>query len=251
MGKKNSSMLESMADEIRMIYRSDRQRAEALIESYLGQRLNECSSEEKVTILEELAGQFDGSLRKEVESIGAASEDLLELYSLLLGKRIATTDLTSSEINKTLALSLNTVFDAVNSIISVIRTMLLGEKTELQTIREIIGSHLGGEGGCETLHSYLDQIKDAFLMAHRAFQEAARVKIAQILDELAPDHIAEGVDRGLKIGPLYKAELFEQYKARHQECRTWFESNRFTQEFLREFEKICQKSYKGGMRGTS
>jgi hypothetical protein len=244
-------MLNSMADEIRMLYQSDRQRAETLIEDYLGQRLYDCSPDERITILEDLAAQFQMPVRKPDQTPEAASEDLLQMYSLLLGRKVVFEDLSSSEINKSLALSLNTVFNSVNNIISVIRTTLLGEKTELQTIREIIGSHLGREGGCETLQSYLDQIQDAFLMAHRAFQEAARIKVAQILDELSPDRIAESVNRGLKIGSLYNAELFKEYKERHHRCKTWFESNRFTQEFLREFEKICQKSAKRGVRGIS
>jgi len=251
MGNRHSAMLNGMAHEIRMIYQSDRQRAETLIEDYLGQRLCEYPLDEKMTILKDLAAQFHISAPKPGQSAETASEDLLQIYSLLLGRKVVTDDLSSSEINKTLALSLNTVFDSVNNIINVIRTTLLGEKKELETIREIIGSHLGREGGCETLQSYLDQIQGAFLMAHQAFQEAARIKVAQILDELSPERIAEGVDRGLKFGPLYNAELYKEYKERHRQCKTWFESKRFSQEFLREFEKICQKSAQRGMRGIS
>jgi hypothetical protein len=81
-------------------------------------------------------------------------------------------------------------------------------------------------------------------LAHRAFQETARIKIAQILDELSPDRIAESMDKSLKFGPLHRAELFDQYKKRYLECKKWFESDRFTQELLREFENICQRSYK-------
>jgi hypothetical protein len=127
----------------------------------------------------------------------------------------------------------------------------LGEKGELQTIRHIIGAHVEGQKSYDSLKSYLDQIQEAFLISHRAFQEAATMKVAQILSELDPDRIAQATDKGMKFGPLYKAELFEEYKASYRGCRTWFESSRFKQDLLREFEKICQKSYKMQARSTS
>jgi hypothetical protein len=249
--KKHSPMLiEAMAEEIKTIYKSDRQSADTLIETLLAQRLKDDLPQERMAILQDLARQLEVPDQRAGYEHNE-SEELLQLYSLLLGKKIAPGCMSSEEMNKQLAFSLNTIFDTINDIITVIHTTLLGEKAELQTIREIIGSQLSREGTNETLQSYLDQIKDAFLLAHRAFQESVNSKTAQLLDELNPDHISEAVDRGFKLGPLYKAQLFELYKERYRVCKNWFESNRFTEEFLREFEKNCQKFYQKRKRSTS
>jgi hypothetical protein len=251
MTKRHRAILETMAGEIRIIYESDSQRAETLIETYLGQRLNEYLPDEKIAILEELSARFETIAQDYDRCDVAASEVLLPVYSLLLGEKIDVGDLSSTQINEKLALAMNTVFDTINQIIRVIHKTLLGEKAEVQTIREVIGSQIEGECGRDSLKCYLDQIQEAFLMAHRAFQEASRAQIEQVLNELDPSRISDTVRHGLKFGPLYKAELFEVYKERYRGCRAWFESNRSTQDILREFEKICQKSYETKKRGSS
>lgn len=243
--------MQAIADDLRNLYKADQQHAETLIETYLMGRLSDYSPDVKLTMVEEIAHQFEHAALNETVGVSHESQELKQLYALLLGDEIIAGNLSPEETNKKIAESLNTVFDLVNQIIQVIHTTLLGETGDLQTIRKIIGAHVEGQKSCESLKSYLDQIQDAFLVSHRAFQEAAAMRVAQILSELDPDRIAQATDKGMKIGPLYKAELFETYKSSYRACKAWFESGRFTQDLLREFEKICQKSFKMRARSTS
>ncbi len=49
--------------------------------------------------------------------------------------------------------------------------------------------------------------------------------------------------RGLKFSALREAAFFETYEEKFRTCKKWLESGRFTEEFLREFEKNCQELY--------
>jgi hypothetical protein len=246
--------IENLAHEIRTIYKSDQLRADRLIEDYIEETLKESPLNEKISLLEELISKFEVTTPTEMASPKAypelhlESEEFSRLFSLIFGERISTNDLSSSEVLEKLAHSLNTVFDTLNQIIGVINVTLLGKKPELETIRHIIGSHLENQDGSDSLQSYLDQIRKAFLVAHKAFQQASYSKVEDILRELNPDHLETGEGGWLKFGPLRKAELFEIYKEKFKKCKGWFESGRFMEELLREFEKSCQKLYNDDRR---
>ncbi len=236
---------ETMANEIRIIYNSDISKAEKLIETYLEQRLKEYLFSERLDFLEKLTHQFKSYSHKTETTFNLESKEFSRLLSLLFGKRISMADLSSTEISQKLANSLNTILDTINQIIRVMNNKLLGKDAQLdKTIRGIIGSNLEEEEASDSLQSYLDQIQDAFLIAHQAFQQAAQTRVRQILDELDPNRISALTEKGLKFGPFRKAELFEVYKEKFRVCETWFETGRFKNELLREFERICQKSYK-------
>jgi hypothetical protein len=251
MTNKSDSKMQVIADDLRGLYKADQQHAETLIETYLMGRLSDYSPNEKLTMVEEIAHQFEHAALNETVDGGSELQELKQLYALLFGDQIISGGLSPEEMNKNIAESLNTVFDTVNQIIRVIHTTLLGETGELQTIRKLIGAQVEGQKSHDSLKDYLDQIQEAFLVSHQAFQEAATMKVAQILSELDPDRIAQATNKGLKFGPLYKAELFEAYKSNYRACRTWFESSCFRQDLLREFEKICQKSFKMRARSRS
>jgi len=244
----NTMSAERLTPEIRTIYQSDPVKAEPLIEAYLQQMWKESSVAEKITLLEELVHQFEEAPPRPSPELDLESKEFVRLFSLLFGEKISVPELSPSELLEKLAFSLNTIFDTLNETIRVIDTALLGKKPELETIRHIIGSHLEGEAKTESLHSYLARIQEAFLISHRAFQEAAQIKFGEILKELGPERFEAEPMGGLKIGPFRKAELFEMYKDRFQTFRKWFESGRFKEELLREFEKTCQKLYHSGRR---
>jgi hypothetical protein len=52
--------------------------------------------------------------------------------------------------------------------------------------------------------------------------------------------VAKERGSGLKIGPLRKAEDFDILKEKIERIQRWFESGRFMEDFLREFENNCQ-----------
>lgn len=243
--KAKLNSIETMANEIRIIYNSDISKAEKLVETYLEQRLKEYLFSERLDFLEKLTHQFKSYSHKTETTFNLESKEFSRLLSLLFGKRISMADLSSTEISQKLANSLNTILDTINQIIRVMNNKLLGKDAQLdKTIRGIIGSNLEEEEASDSLQSYLDQIQDAFLVAHQAFQQAAQTRVRQILDELDPNRISALTEKGLKFGPFRKAELFEVYKEKFRVCETWFETGRFKNELLREFERICQKSYK-------
>jgi len=237
----NQISLGQLTDEIRQIYGSDDLQAETLIEAFLERRLNELPAGERLTLLEKLTAEFKGASHETSGNVDVDEEFLSRVFSLLLGRKVSQADLTSTEILERLAESLNTIFDTLNELVSVINTTLTGESTGEETIRQVIGFHVAGEDQTKSLQSYLGQIKQAFLIAQQAFKNAAHVKVNQILAELDPERISEGGRGGLKFGPLRKAEFFEIYEENFGKVKKWFESGRFMEEFLREFEKNSQK----------
>ena len=240
--------LAEVVEEVRTIYRADPARGETHIERHLQERLKDSGPTERKEFLARLTQTFAGEAppRAAVECLDP--DILLRLFSLFLGEQIGVSDLSSAELLDRLASSLNTVFEHLNEIVAVIHSTLLGRRSELETIRQIIGTNLQGEGGGTSLERYLGQIREAFLTSHLAFQQTARTIVNKILRELNPEHLGDEESRGLKFGPLRKAGLFDIYEEKFQKIRQWFDSGRFTEEILREFEKACQNRYaaKGG-----
>lgn len=237
--------LRTLANDIRMIFKADPPAAEQAIEKYIAQRLRGCPASEERRILEQLIGEFavKEQAPRTSERKHAELGELSRLLSLVLGEKASTTDLSSSELMERVTASLNTLFDTLNDIIRVVNSTLLGDRVQEETIRQIIGSELGGQDDHASLQTYLNRIRVAFLIAHDAFQRAAQNKMRETLLKLDPDHIESGTNAGLRFGPLRKAALFDVYRERFQACKRWLESGRLVEEFLREFEKICQKSY--------
>ena len=237
----NRIAIEQLAKEVKQIYRSDRLQAEDLIETYIEKRLNEFSVEEKSILLNKLADEFANADEDLTANVNIDEEVLARISALLLGRKVSKADLSSAELLSRLAESLNTIFDELNQLVSVINAALYGETVGEATIRQVIGFQLEDESPSKSLESYLGQIRKAFLTAQQAFKQAAQSKVIEILNEMDPDKIAASSGGGLKFGPLRKAELFGIYTEKFHECRKWFESGRFMEEFLREFEKNCQK----------
>ncbi len=240
--------IERLTEELRSIYRANPLRAEKLLEAYLQEVLKDQTPEERIHLLETLIQQFEPLPAPVAKDSLLHSEEFTRLLTLLFGERTSAKGLSTSELLEKLALSLNTIFDTMNEMIRVIDTTLLGRKPELETIRHIIGSQLEAETHSDSLQTYLARIQRAFLISHKAFQEAALIQFNEILRELNPERFESEPMGGFKVGPLRKAELFERYKERFQTIKKWYESGRFKEELLREFEKACQRLYPNDRR---
>jgi hypothetical protein len=120
-------------------------------------------------------------------------EVLTRVCSLLLGRKVSMDDLSSSELLEKLAESLNTIFNTLNQLISVINMTFTGEGSPEQTIRQVIGFRLEGEGQGSSLETYLGQISNAFLTSQQSFKEAAYAKVRQVLRVLDPEQLAAEV----------------------------------------------------------
>lgn len=235
--------LENLEREIRSLGQTDPASLDASLEQYLERQLKDSPLSDKLSLLEKLLERFSGE-QPVPRGLNLAHDETERVLSLLSGTRIDLSDHSSKEVSAKFAASLNTLFDTLNQIIAVIHANLLGEKPELETIRHVIGSQIEGGGEETSLKAHLEQIQQAFLISHRAFQEAAGAVVGEMLAALDPESIAASTKSMINFGPMRKAEIFEAYQVKYQECRKWFDSGRFSERLLREFEKICQKKYK-------
>jgi phosphopantetheine adenylyltransferase len=233
--------ISQMVDDIRQIYESDRLEAESLIETYLNGRLNRVSITEKLKTLDDLLSEFNETPPCSSEPIEFQKEIFSQLCSLVLGERVSQVDFSSPELCRRLADSLNTIFDTLNRLVTLINTTLFAHCREKETIRTLISSDLRTEIQGESLESYLGQISRAFLISQEAFKEAATTMVKKILHEIHPENISNSRSGGFKVGPFRKAELFKIYEEKYRKCETWSDSGLFIREFLREFEKNCQR----------
>lgn len=229
-----------LASEIKKIYQTDMSQAESSIEIFLEKRLKSLPVEKKLALLENLKSEF--KIESSITSSDVDKDDvLLKIFSLLLGKNVSRADLSSSEVTRRLAQSLNTIFDTLNQLVGVINMTLFKESAGDETIRHFIGSHLEEDEQLKSLESYLGQIQKAFLVTQEAFKKAAHDKFKLILHELDPNKIKAKCEGGVKFGPFRKAECFDIYEETFHLCRNWFESDRFMEEFVRAFENRCKK----------
>ena len=247
-----AAVVSGLAEGVRAAYRSDPGSAAARIERILGEKLAGASPEDRIAAVREIRGECASSRPSRGSgSAGDIAQEWTRLAALLLGDRVDVANLPPGELSEKLAGSLNTVFDSLNAIVGGINTTLLGNQEELETIRFIIGSDLGGRKASGSLQEYLDRIQEAFAVAHRAFQEAAEKKTGELLDELSPENISSRSEGGLKFGSMRKAELWDIYEERFRTVRKALESGRIRESLLREFERSCQKMYKTERKGKS
>ena len=232
--------VDNLAHEIRLTYSMDSRQAEERIATYMQEQLGSLSATEKISILERMTAQFDASEPGSADRAYPDDEVLTRLFSLVLGDKVTRADLSSADLLQRLAESLNTIFDALNKLVAVIDSTLLGKNRGEETIRQVIGFHLEGQDQTESLQTYLGQISKAFLLAQQAFKKAAHQIVGEILSELDPDKISQEVRSGLRFGPLRKAELYDTYEQNFKKCRQWYEAGRFLQDLQRAFEKYCQ-----------
>lgn len=233
----------TLAEEVTRIYRADAPQADDAIERYLLQRLDALTPHERIGVVDALAEHFGPAEAKGDSVLSGERDRLSQVVSRILGKKISP-DMSCSELMEKLAHSLNTIFTTLNRVIGVIHVTLLGDRRELQTIRQMIGSDMEGLGESDSLESYIDQIQDAFLITHDAFKSAVRTKVQDMLRELDPERIAASTEAGLKFGPLRKAEFFAHYEDIYRRFAEYVNSGRFIEEVLREFERTSQKLYR-------
>lgn len=234
-----SVSLNNLANGIRALSQSEPSGVEVSVEKYLEQELRDLPVEERLKMVDGLAGVFHDSGPGAEHKSDILPEDAVRFISLLLGEQIAGADLSPSETAEKFAQALDTIFSSLNQIIGVINVTLLGKEAEIETIRQVIGSQVAGEREGLSLKEYVEQIQQAFLTAHTSFQQAALKVVSEMLSALNPEVLEKSTNSSLKFGPLRKAELYDYYRDKYQECKNWFDSGRFSENMLREFEKNC------------
>jgi hypothetical protein len=239
-------LIDQLADDIWNVYTSDAAHAETNIKQFLENRLENLPANERQDALLRLIKEYESMPDSQAEELLFDNSIMIRIFSLLLGKDVSATRLSTSELIQKLAESLNTIFDSMNLLITTINATLYGGASDDRTIRHVIGSHLKGEEALNSLEDHLKQVTRAFLTVQKAFKTSAKSTVARVLDEMDPDVVEQEVSGGLKIGPFRKAKLYDIYKEKYFKIKKWQESDKFIEDFLREFEKNCQSLTKQG-----
>jgi hypothetical protein len=232
---------DKLKDRILEIYVEHGDQSEGPLEQFLNEALENLDTDHRMLVLDRLIDGLEPPVHEAAFPGPAAIDDhvLARVIKLLLGRDISKVDLSSDELLESLAESINTVFESLNQLISVINTTLIGKQDPDQTIRQVIGYNIEGSSQARPLETYIGQIGKAFFEAQEASKKAAHAKVKQILEELDPEKIATEAG-GSPIGPFRRAKSYELYEHKYEKFRNWFESGRFMESFLREFEKNCR-----------
>lgn len=233
--------IDELAVKVREIYMAGPGNAETAIEAFLKTRFGHLPGEERLAALEKLVAAVEGKPGRPPAGMPLDENLLAQISSLLLGRQVMQSGLSSEELAGRLGDSLNTIFDSLNHLIGVINKTLGGGKDNEKTIRQVIGSQLSGSSTSTPLEAHLGQINVAFLTVQRAFKEAALKQVVRMLEEIDPEQIAEESGGGFRIGPFRKAACFEAYEEKFERIQRWIESGGFMEGFLREFEKKCRE----------
>ena len=238
---------QALKEQIKAVYAGNAQ--DDAIEAHLDAVLANLDKNSRGEVLDRLIQEFEHDTdavnqppitKNTQENMAIDDHVLARVIKLLLGRNVSQADMNSDELLESLAESINTVFEALNQLIGTINTTLMGKQDSDQTIRQVIGYHLEGAGHGRTLDSYIGQIGKAFFESQQASKRAAHAKVKEIIRELSPDTIAR--DSGAsRLSPMKKSKYYDEYVNKFEKIEQWFESGRFMESFLREFERNCQK----------
>ncbi len=234
----DQTTIDQLVNEIRDIYVPDSDQTEKRIEQFLKKRLNNLSETQSLSVLKKLIAEFDSTYHDRTDNFTFDDNVIPRIYKLLLGKDVSQSNLSSTELLQRLTESLNTIFGTLNELIRIMNITLYEKCQGKPGIQTII------ESNPESLESYLGQIKTAFKTLQAAFEKAAEVKIDEILKELDPEQISDTQGDWLKIAPLKKAKSYEIYEDKYRKVKNWFKSDKFIEDFRREFENSCQNLLK-------
>jgi len=235
--------LQDLARTLRSLYRSNPGEAPVAVEAYLRSALEDLDPDQRKSTVRRLQEVFSRSMDAGSIECSGPPGRLDELIWGILGQETRGSAQSQSESIEALADALNSVFDHLNELVALIHGNLLGRTMELETIRQVIRSEIAGGGESESIRAYLDHIREAFLIASRAYTLTVRKVIEKILYELDPERLSHAAEQGIKFGFMRKGESFELYQEKFSQFRRWYESDRFTEDFTREFERTCQRLY--------
>ena len=235
-------IISQLVRDIRAIYAQAPEQAPERIEALLKEHLGPLPPDQARATVEQIMTRFPDSTDQGSGDSSVSDKLMLaKVFKMILGSDYSQQELTACQMLERLALSLNTVFDMLNRLISSINSTLSGEDDESEhTIRQFIGFHMEDEDNTQPLEAYLGQINQAFLTTQQAMKQAVHAKMEQVLEAIDPEKIAVEQGHGLKFGPLRKAEAYEILKEKIEQLQLWFSSGRFMEDFLREFERHCQ-----------
>lgn len=227
------------------LFQNRKDDADISINDFLEKEIGTLDLDKRMELLEKLISQFaphrQPGTASVQEHIASESERhaLGRVIRLLLGRELTTSDFHSEQLLESLADAINTVFESLNLLISAVNTTLAGKQDSDETIRQVIGYHLEGSEQAQPLEAYIGQIGKAFSGSHEASKKAALTTVNKIMSELSPEKIEKDADVST-FTPMRKGKCFDVYRLKFNKIQKWFESGRFMESYLREFEKNCQ-----------
>ena len=230
--------------EIRDLYEEDDEKAEAAIEAHLKETLGSFPLAKRVDVLQTLMAEFEGEGHRGLSQLDAATyKTIRDFLNFLLGNEAIKNGCSTDEVLQKLAQSLTLLFDKINHLIRIINCALLGkeEMSNEETIRHVIRFDMAGDRSSMTLDGYLGQIDQAFLVAINSFKAAIQTRMQVMLEELNPDQNLHQPKRAFRSKRGRKADLFDAYLNKYLNCNRYFESGRFMDDLLREFENNCER----------
>src|SRR6185369_4527415 len=132
----NPAIAGRLMQEIREITAAGAADPEKEIERHVESVLRGFDLPERLRHLENLAAQLGAKAEPVTSEPTPASGDIHRLVSRFLGNSNDTGDISSQELAEKFTASLDTLFDTLNQIVSVINVTLLGQSPELETIRK-------------------------------------------------------------------------------------------------------------------
>lgn len=232
--------LDRLTAEIKKTYLADEANGAANVEEQLNRTFADCSPSERSCFLKKLISAFSRSSAGDAVVSGIPLDEYNNLLTMLLGKEILKKNLPPEEMMAQLAAAVNTVFDSVNTLVGGLNATLIGSVESEETIRVLIRSSIDTDEGIGALKKFLDQTGEFFAIALKAYKEAARVKIGEILNELNPEGLEEEFGGKMKFGPLYKSHLYDCYVDKYNTLQNWQRSGLLLEAFMKEFENNCQ-----------
>ncbi len=216
------------------------------VRKLLDDRLGKLNPGERRQTLERLRDYFGKPLPPHT-----VSTTLREVARVILGSEILDAENPDdTEILERLQESVSTVFDALNQIVQSLHGVSgpAGKLTADRTIRMLISDRLSSEAdtGNLPIQAYLDHIKEAFGYVKEAFEETLQDKIKEVLQEISPERLVEDLgERALKLGPLYRAALFDCFEKKYSHISLFVDQGFFTREVMLSFERKFEEKLSG------
>lgn len=239
---------QSLKRDLRAVYANNTDAG--AIKAHLNKVLADLDKNSRQEVLDRLIREFEhGAPARNRSSIAAEDTTqenmamgghvLARVIKLLLGREVSQADMNTDELLENLSESIDTVFEALNQLISTVNITLVGQQDSDQTICRGIGYHIEDAGHGRTLDRCIRQIDKAFYESLKASRRATHAKVKEILNELNPENIARDA-MVPRLNPMKKSKYYDEYVHKFEKIENWFVSGRFMESFLREFEKKCQ-----------
>lgn len=239
----------SLKKELKAVYANNTD--PGAIEAHLNEVLADLDKNNRQDALDRLIQEFEHDATAMPRSPVAAKNTtqkeiaigdhlLARVIKLLLGRDASQADMNPDELLESLSDAIDTVFEALNQLISTVNSTLVGEQDSDHTICQVIGYHLEGADHGRTLAGCINQIDKAFYESVQASKQAAHAKVKEIISELSPENISREA-MASRLNPMKKSKYYDEYVYKFEKIENWFKSGRFMESVLREFEKNCQK----------